>query len=74
MSSLQVKPLSFWKLMLRDGLNLYAVSPFFLFLAMYVGFDACLSVVYRDCQPRQRYLLVRYPAYRSNGHSQDNRN
>jgi len=24
MSSLQIKPLSFWKLMLRDGLNLYA--------------------------------------------------
>lgn len=26
MQSLQVKPLSPWKLMLRDGLNLYAVS------------------------------------------------
>jgi hypothetical protein len=61
-NSLTVKTLSPWKLMLRDGLNLYAVSP-----SPYLYFEYFTSssfVGHLGSEHRQRPVLVYHQAQR----------
>ena len=60
MQSLQVKPLSPWKLMLRDGLNLYAVSAKSLWK---VRDPDSIDLGNLDCEHGQHAFLVHHHSH-----------